>query len=74
MVKFNSPGSYVLSGGQDRRVVLCNTDTGAFVKSYQLHAYEVLDIAIARDSSMVSSSALISMASSYYLFFFSSVK
>lgn len=52
-IRLNSSGTYTLSGGQDRKIQLTNIDTGARVKSYQLHAYEVVGLCIASDSSMV---------------------
>lgn len=52
-IRFNSNGNYLLSGGQDRKINLSNAETGAHIKTYSLHAYEVLDIAIVSDSSMV---------------------
>lgn len=52
-IKFNSSASYILSAGHDRKIQLTNVETGAHIKSYQLHAYDVVDLCISQDSSKV---------------------
>ena len=37
---------YILSGGQDRTVRLWNPDSGAEIKSFEAHGYEVLSISV----------------------------
>jgi mitogen-activated protein kinase organizer 1 len=37
---------YILSGGQDRSVRLWNPDSGAEIKSFAAHGYEVLSISV----------------------------
>ena len=37
---------YILSGGQDRTVRLWNPDSGAQIKSFEAHGYEVLSISV----------------------------
>lgn len=53
VVKFNSAGSYLLSGGQDRVVRLWNPVSRKLVCEYKQHGYEVLDIAVTHDDSQV---------------------
>eukprot|EP00727_Mastigamoeba_balamuthi_P013328 m51a1_g8618 hypothetical protein (996) ;mRNA; f:61640-69025 len=50
-VRFNRPGSYCLSGGSDRTIVLWNPHNGKFVKSYSGHSGDVLGIDVSSDSS-----------------------
>ncbi|KAI0028601.1 nuclear mRNA splicing protein [Vararia minispora EC-137] len=47
---------YILSGGQDRTVRLCNPQLGTEIKSYSAHGYEVLSIAVAHDNARFASS------------------
>ncbi|CAN6600348.1 hypothetical protein TRVA0_001S08724 [Trichomonascus vanleenenianus] len=49
VVKFNTNGNYVLSGGQDRTVKLWNPRTKKLISSYHLHNREVLDLSISYD-------------------------
>ena len=37
---------YVLSGAQDRTIKLWNHETGAEIKTYKGHGYEVLSISV----------------------------
>ncbi|KAF9245037.1 WD40-repeat-containing domain protein [Melanogaster broomeanus] len=41
---------YVLSGGQDRTVRLWNPDSGAEIKVFEAHGYEVLSISVSHDN------------------------
>lgn len=41
---YNTGGTYILSGGADRQVRLTNAKTGAPIKTYAGHGYEVLSI------------------------------
>lgn len=51
-LKFNTVRSYLLSGGQDKVCILWNPFNGKMIKAYSgVHTYEVLDVAIADDSS-----------------------
>ncbi|GAA6006193.1 hypothetical protein JCM11491_002066 [Sporobolomyces phaffii] len=52
---FNTGSTYLLSGGSDRQVKLSNPATGALVKSYSGHAYEVLSIACTSDNTKFAS-------------------
>lgn len=49
-VAFSKDGAYVLSGGQDRSVLLWNVDSGNRVQTYTGHGYEIRTIAVAHDS------------------------
>lgn len=42
---YNAGSSYLLTGGQDRQIKLWNPNSGAEIKSYSGHGYEVLGIA-----------------------------
>lgn len=42
---YNTGSSYVLSGGQDRLIKLWNPKSGAQVKTYAGHGYEVFGLA-----------------------------
>jgi mitogen-activated protein kinase organizer 1 len=55
VVRFNSKGSYALSGGQDRCLHLWNPHRGLHIKSYVGHGYEVLDIDVNYDNSKLAS-------------------
>ncbi|EIW83279.1 nuclear mRNA splicing protein [Coniophora puteana RWD-64-598 SS2] len=46
---------YVLSGGQDRTIRLWNPDTGAEVKTFSAHGYEVLSISVSHDNAKFAS-------------------
>lgn len=37
VVRYNSNGGYFLSGGQDRKIILQNPNTGAQIKTYEAH-------------------------------------
>ncbi|BFZ60031.1 WD repeat-containing protein 83 [Saitoella coloradoensis] len=50
-VTYNSNGSYCLTGGQDRKIILHNPTLGTQIKSYEAHGWEVLDIAVSADNS-----------------------
>ncbi|KAG8213791.1 WD40-repeat-containing domain protein [Butyriboletus roseoflavus] len=47
---------YILSGGQDRTVRLWNPDSGAQIKSFEAHGYEVLSISVSHDNAKFASS------------------
>ncbi|CAL1708018.1 unnamed protein product [Somion occarium] len=47
---------YVLTGGQDRTVRLWNPSSGAEIKVYAAHGYEVLSISVSHDNSKFTSS------------------
>ena len=55
VVHYNANGQYCLSGGQDRSIILWNPNTGAKIKSYEAHGWEVLDIAISFDNAKFAS-------------------
>jgi mitogen-activated protein kinase organizer 1 len=66
VVRYNSNGGYFLSGGQDRKIILQNPNTGAQIKTYEAHGicciiavliigWEVLDIAVSADNSKFAS-------------------
>ena len=55
IVRYNSNGQYCISGGQDRSICLWNPNTGAKIKSYEAHGWEVLDITIAFDNAKFAS-------------------
>ncbi|KAJ2847166.1 hypothetical protein IWW36_003994 [Coemansia brasiliensis] len=52
---FDATGDYVLSGGQDKQILLSNSKTGQRVQSYDGHGWAVQGIAISRDSSQLAS-------------------
>ena len=56
VVQYNASGQYCLTGGQDRAVILWNPSTGAKIKSYEGHGWEVLDLAISSDNAKFASS------------------
>ncbi|KAK9478119.1 WD40-repeat-containing domain protein [Lipomyces japonicus] len=51
VVKYNTTGQYVLSGGHDKKIILWNPNTSKLVKDYVGHGYEVLDISVSFDNS-----------------------
>ncbi|KAK9463425.1 WD40-repeat-containing domain protein [Lipomyces oligophaga] len=51
IVKYNTTGQYILSGGFDKQIRLWNPNTSRLVKTYSGHGYEVLDIAVSFDNS-----------------------
>jgi mitogen-activated protein kinase organizer 1 len=54
--RFNSDGTYCMSGGKDRKIILWNPHKGTQVKEYdKTHGYEVLDIKIMKDNSKFAS-------------------
>lgn len=52
---YNSTGSYVLSGGQDRTICLWNSSTHSLIQTYRMHAHQILDLAVTEDSSKFAS-------------------
>lgn len=44
--KFNRQGDYCISGGADKMIKLWNTASGACVKTYAGHGYDVLGLAV----------------------------
>ncbi|KAI9472667.1 putative mitogen-activated protein kinase organizer [Coemansia mojavensis] len=50
---FDATGGYVISGGQDKRILLSNSRSGQLVQSYNGHGWAIQDIAITRDSSQL---------------------
>eukprot|EP00026_Physarum_polycephalum_P013882 Phypoly_transcript_14336.p1 GENE.Phypoly_transcript_14336~~Phypoly_transcript_14336.p1 ORF type:complete len:297 (+),score=30.69 Phypoly_transcript_14336:48-938(+) len=55
VVRFNSDGSYCLSGGTDKSIKLWNPHKGLLIKSYPGHGYGVRDIAVGADNSKFAS-------------------
>ncbi|CAG8495666.1 7287_t:CDS:2 [Ambispora gerdemannii] len=51
VVRYDSSGEYVLTGGQDRTLKLWNPETGLVIKTYEGHGKEVLGASITRDHS-----------------------
>ncbi|TFK44834.1 nuclear mRNA splicing protein [Crucibulum laeve] len=47
---------YILTGGQDRTVRLWNASTGAEIKTFTSHGYEVLSITVSHDNAQFASS------------------
>ncbi|KDR75761.1 hypothetical protein GALMADRAFT_248439 [Galerina marginata CBS 339.88] len=47
---------YILTGGQDRTVRLWNASSGAEIKSFAAHGYEILSITISQDNAKFASS------------------
>ncbi|CAK5265796.1 unnamed protein product [Mycena citricolor] len=47
---------YILTGGQDRIIKLWNADTGAEVKAFAAHGYEVLSLTVSHDNARFASS------------------
>ncbi|KAK9449245.1 WD40-repeat-containing domain protein [Limtongia smithiae] len=50
VVRYNTTGQYILSGGQDKRILLWNSSSLKLVKSYVAHGYEILDISVSFDN------------------------
>ncbi|KAK3825422.1 MAG: WD40-repeat-containing domain protein [Benniella sp.] len=48
--QYNSTGEYILAGGVDRTVRLWNPDTRFCIKTYEVHGYEVLDLAVSPEN------------------------
>ncbi|CAG8458092.1 12413_t:CDS:2 [Ambispora leptoticha] len=51
VVRYDSSGEYVLTGGQDRTLKLWNPETGLAIKTYEGHGKEVLGVSITQDHS-----------------------
>lgn len=54
-LEYSKSGNYLLSGGQDRRINLWNVNSQGRIKTYLLHRYEILDIALAPDDTRFAS-------------------
>mmetsp|Transcript_19005 Transcript_19005/g.56607 ORF Transcript_19005/g.56607 Transcript_19005/m.56607 type:complete len:327 (-) Transcript_19005:357-1337(-) len=54
-VRWNKAGTYCLSCGKDRNIILWNPHTGVRVKTYLGHGYDVRDAAICSDNSKFAS-------------------
>lgn len=54
-LEYSKSGNYLLSGGQDRRINLWNVNSRSRIKTYLLHRYEILDIALAPDDTKFAS-------------------
>ncbi|GAA5936128.1 hypothetical protein JCM1841_007060 [Sporobolomyces salmonicolor] len=52
---YNSGSSYILTGGADRTIRLANAKSGAEIKAYAGHGYEVLGIACTHDNTRFAS-------------------
>ncbi|KAJ2290596.1 hypothetical protein IW141_003183 [Coemansia sp. RSA 355] len=52
---FDTTGDYVVSGGQDKRILLSNANTGRQVQSYDGHGWAVQGVAINQDGSQLAS-------------------
>ncbi|KAJ2480852.1 hypothetical protein IWW56_002162 [Coemansia sp. RSA 2131] len=52
---FDTTGDYVVSGGQDKRILLSNANTGRQVQSYDGHGWAVQGVAISQDGSQLAS-------------------
>lgn len=48
-------GQYILSGGQDRTIRLCNPNLGSEIKCFAAHGYEVLCVCISHDNAKFAS-------------------
>lgn len=56
VARFTTDGSYLMTGGKDRTVILWNPHKGTKVKEYAgIHGYEVLDIKITDDNNRFAS-------------------
>ncbi|WBW72785.1 WD repeat protein, MAPK organizer 1 (MORG1) family Wdr83-like [Schizosaccharomyces osmophilus] len=54
-IKYNSTGNYLLCAGNDRVVRLLNSKTGAYIREYMAHSFEVMDLDIVTDSTRFAS-------------------
>ncbi|KAK9798539.1 hypothetical protein WJX73_000934 [Symbiochloris irregularis] len=54
-VRFNTTGTYCLTGGKDRTIRLWNPHKGVHIKTYTGHGYDVRDIAVSSDNSKLAS-------------------
>ncbi|KAI8326353.1 WD40 repeat-like protein [Martensiomyces pterosporus] len=52
---FDASGSYVITGGQDKMIRLCNAKTGSLVQTYKGHGWHVQGVAICQGSSRMAS-------------------
>ncbi|KAJ2290000.1 hypothetical protein IWW55_006181 [Coemansia sp. RSA 2706] len=52
---FDSTGDYVVSGGQDKQILLSNASTGRQVQAYHGHGWAVQGVAVSQDSSQLAS-------------------
>ncbi|KAH3764616.1 mitogen-activated protein kinase organizer 1 [Pelomyxa schiedti] len=55
VIVWNVPGSYCLTGGQDRSISLWNPFTAKHIKKYRGHNNEILDITVSSDNSRIAS-------------------
>ncbi|OMH82561.1 WD repeat domain-containing protein 83 [Zancudomyces culisetae] len=46
IVAFDNSGDYLFSGGQDKRIILLNSNSGKVITSYEGHGREVLDVCV----------------------------
>ncbi|GAX77764.1 hypothetical protein CEUSTIGMA_g5207.t1 [Chlamydomonas eustigma] len=54
-VRFNKTGTYCVSCGKDRNIILWNPHTGVRIKTYVGHGYDVRDATISADNSKFAS-------------------
>uniref|UniRef100_A0A7S1N1X4 Guanine nucleotide-binding protein subunit beta-like protein n=1 Tax=Eutreptiella gymnastica TaxID=73025 RepID=A0A7S1N1X4_9EUGL len=57
-VKWNSDGSYCMSGGVDKLCKLWNPNNGRLIKVYKGHSYPVSDICVSSDNNFFASAGL----------------
>ncbi|CCG84942.1 protein of unknown function [Taphrina deformans PYCC 5710] len=50
VVKYNTTGQYFLSAGNDKKINLFNAYSGAHIKTYEAHGYEITDLAVSFDN------------------------
>ncbi|EPY54275.1 MAPK organizer 1 family WD repeat protein [Schizosaccharomyces cryophilus OY26] len=55
VVKYNSTGNYLLCAGNDRIIRLLNSKSGAYIREYMAHSYEIMDLDIVADSTRFAS-------------------
>ncbi|KAJ2551561.1 hypothetical protein EV175_003646 [Coemansia sp. RSA 1933] len=52
---FDSTGEYIITGGQDKTIRLCNEQSGRLVQTYEGHGWAVQDLAVSKDSARLAS-------------------
>ncbi|KAJ1772052.1 hypothetical protein EV179_001345 [Coemansia sp. RSA 487] len=52
---FDPTGEYIVTGGQDKAIRLCNAQSGRLVQTYEGHGWAIQDLAVSSDSTRMAS-------------------